>query len=571
MTVEIELKLRIVPEQLAKLKRHALLKSHQLMRPTTRRLYNIYFDTPKLELNLSGMALRLRRSGRQWLQTLKGGGGVQGGLHQRNEWEMPVRDPALDFSLPQVVEWKDILPKHLRKKLQPVFVTDFSRNSRILEWQGAQIELCMDQGEVSTEKTRAPICELELELISGEPQQLFGLALAILDIVPFELESISKAEQGFRLMTGYVEQPLKAVPVELDKHDELGSAMQTLIWSVLQQVQGNVRGLELNSDYPLERNPLQAPSQALPLVKGRAKLAPPLLRGGWEGFAPNDQFGLNQKTIVRPEPVEGLVQHIAIDNVEYLHQLRVALRRLRVLLRMAESVCADEQLSGLRNDVAALCITLGRIREWDVFIAQTVQPMCVRMLQDTGLQAMLTASKQKRDTCYIALHSDAQARELQRLLLRFSIWMHGQYWQRHEWIGLHARDFAASYLTELAGQFEQSGENLASFDAAKLHAMRIQAKKLRYCAEFFASLYGKNKSEQYLSALSAVQEVLGQINDDAVANRLLDDLAKAQPMLEHQDTIALGRGWVARDLSQQLRVLQDSVRHFMRQQRYWEK
>jgi len=114
MAVETELKLRITLEQLAKPKRHPLLKAYQLTRPVTRRLYNIYLDTPKLELHQSGMALRLRRSGRQWLQTLKGGGSVQGGLHQRNEWEMPVSGPALDFSLPLVEAWKEVLPKHLR-------------------------------------------------------------------------------------------------------------------------------------------------------------------------------------------------------------------------------------------------------------------------------------------------------------------------------------------------------------------------------------------------------------------------------------------------------------------------
>jgi len=503
MPIETELKLRIAPGQLAKLKRHPLLKSHQLTSPATRRLYNIYFDTPKLELNRSGMALRLRRSGKQWLQTLKGGGSVQGGLHQRNEWEMPVSGPALDFSLPQVEEWKDILPKHLRKLLQPVFVTDFSRNSRMLEWQGAQIELCMDQGEVNTEKTGAPICELELELISGEPQQLFGLALAILDIVPFELESISKAEQGFRLMAGAAEQPLKAVDVKLGKHDELSLTMQTLIWSCLQHIQGNVRGSMTSSD------------------------------------------------------------------PEFVHQMRVALRRLRVLLRMVESVCVDEQLTIFRKDTAALSITLGRIREWDVFIAQTVLPLCERMQKDEGLQALLDESRQRRDACYSALRNDGQARELQRLLLRFAIWMHGAYWQRHEWIGLHTRDFAAAYLTDLARQFEQAGEHLASFDAAKLHAMRIQAKKLRYCAEFFASLYGKHKAEQYLAVLSAVQEVLGQINDDAVANRLLDELTTVQSLSGHQDAIVLDRGWVARDLSQQLGVLQLAVRKFQRQVRFW--
>lgn len=504
MAVETELKLRIAPDQLAKLKRHPLLKAHQLTRPTTRRLYNIYYDTQKFELQQSGMALRLRRSGRQWLQTLKGDGSVQGGLHQRTVWEMPVSGPALDFSLPQVTVWKDVLPKHLRKQLQPVFVTDFARNSRMLLWQDAQIELCIDQGEVSTEKSRAPVCELELELISGKPQQLFGLALAILDIVQFELEPISKAEQGFRLLTGTAEQPVKALPLNLDKHEDFGKAIQILIWSVLQHVQSNVRGA-LDS-----------------------------------------------------------------DNSEYLHQLRVALRRLRVLLRMVESVCADEQLATFRKEVSVLCITLGRIREWDVFMTQTVRPLCERMPQNSGLQALLVASKQQSDVCYSVLRNDTQARDLQRLLLRFAYWMYGPYWQQYKMSGLSTRDFATTYLTELARQFAQAEDQLDTFDAAKLHDMRIRAKKLRYCAEFFVSLYGKHKSQQYLSALSAVQEVLGQINDDAMANRLLSELAAAPVLSGHQNAIALGRGWVARDLSQQLEILQNAVWNVKRQPRYWE-
>ena len=399
MTVETELKLRIAPEQLVKLKRSPLLKAHQLTRPVTRRLYNTYFDTPKLELNQSCMALRLRRSGKQWLQTLKGGGGVQGGLHRRNEWEVPVSGPALDFSLPQVAEWKELLPKKLRKQLQPVFVTDFSRNSRLIDWQGAHIELCMDQGEVSTEHARAPLCELELELKSGAPAQLFGFALAILDIVPFELEAVSKAEQGYRLSGGYTEQAVKASAMKLGKHENLSASLQTLIWAVLQQLQRNVRGAS------------------------------------------------------------------GSDSVEYIHQMRVAIRRMRVLLRMAESVCADEQLTGFKQEFAALGILLGKIREWDVFFAQTVQPMSVRMQDDKSLRALQIVCEQLRAAAYGALCNDTQSRVLQRLMLRFSIWMNGAYWQTHELDGLNVRNFAESYLSRLARRFEQTGEHLASFQA----------------------------------------------------------------------------------------------------------
>lgn len=509
MAVETELKLRIAPEQLARLKRHALLKAHSVTRPVTRRLYNIYYDTPKLELHQSEMALRLRHAGRQWLQTLKGGGSVQAGLHQRNEWEVPVNRPALDFSATQTVEWDEHLPPSLRKRLHPVFVTDFSRNSRMLLRQGAQIELCMDQGVISTEQRSTPVCELELELKSGEPRQLFDLALAILEIVPFELESVSKAEQGYRLLSGFAEHPVKAVAITLARANTLDDMLKKLIWSCLQHFQNNLHGA------------------------------------------------------------------MGSDDAEYLHQMRVALRRLRVVLRMAEKVRADKQLAGLFKDVSDLCVELGHVREWDVFIAETVQPMCARMAGHAGLQALLADCERQRAGCYAALRSETQARELQRLLLRFAIWMNGAYWRQTGWqqteTALQVQDFATRRLRKLAKRFARSGQQLNTADAARLHALRIIAKKLRYSAEFFAALYDKQKAQSYLAALSVVQEVLGQINDVAVAHRLLEGLAADAALAGHQEAVVLTRGWIAHELSGQLIALRKSMQNFVKRPVFWKK
>src|SRR5574340_804176 len=507
MAVETELKLRIAPEQLARLKRHPLLKKHQVTPPVARRLHNIYYDTPKLELHKAEMALRLRRAGRQWLQTLKGGGSVKAGMHQRNEWEIPVSRAALDFSQfekagPQTAEWEEHLPLSLRKKLQPVYVTDFSRTSRMLDWQGAQIELGMDHGEVRTEQRSTPICELELELKSGEPAQLFELALALLEIVPLELEPVSKAEQGYRLLTGYADKPVKGVAPTLARTATLAEALQTLIWSCLLHLQGNLRGA------------------------------------------------------------------MSSDDAEYLHQMRVALRRLRVVLRMVEKFRADETLSALSGDIAALCVALGRAREWDVFIAETMQPMCARMAGHAGLQALLAASERQRAVCYADLRGVQQARELQRLLLRFALWMNGAYWQLPPEAEVPpAHDFATRRLRKLAKRFVQAGRQLDTLDDKRLHALRILAKKLRYSAEFFAALYDRQKTGEFLAALSEVQEVLGQINDVAVAHRLLDGLAAQPELAAHQEAVALAKGWIAHGLSRQLGALRKAIRHFSGQER----
>lgn len=503
MAIETELKLRISPEHLAKLKRHALLKAHTLTRPVTRRLYNIYCDTPKLELHRSAMALRLRRSGQRWLQTLKGGGSVQAGLHRRNEWEIPVSGPALEFSAALPSEWDQYLPEKLRKKLQPVFVTDFSRASRMVSWQGAQIELCIDQGEVSTEQSSLPICELELELKSGQPQQLFELALALLEIVPFELEGVSKAEQGYRLLSGHAEQPVKAVVPHMASSVTLAEALEALIWSCVQHLQGNLRGAMSNL------------------------------------------------------------------NAEYLHQMRVALRRLRVVLRIAEKICPDAQLATLNKEVAALCAVLGRIREWDVFIAQTLQPMCARMAGHGGLQALLANCEQQRAGCYAELRGESQARELQHLLLSIAIWMTGDYWRKAPLMA-SARDFATRRLHKLARRLAKSGQDIKNLDAARLHTLRILAKKLRYSAEFFAGWFDKKKTKLFLISLSEVQDVLGQINDIAVAHRMLDELATPAVLAGHQEALTLAKGWIAHDLSHQFSVLHKSLRHFNEQPVFWQ-
>ena len=505
MPTETELKLRITPAHLAKLRRHRLFRTHQLSKPSTRHLHNIYFDTPKLDLHRNEMALRLRSVSGHWLQTLKGGGSVKGGLHQRNEWEAAVPSAELDFTILDAAIWDEHLPQRLRKKLKPVFVTDFSRTSRMVEYQGAEIEVCMDQGEVKTSEHSAPICEVELELKSGDPQQLFQLALAILEIVPFELESVSKAERGFRLMAGFIEQPVKAEPLKLAKKDRLSEVLQTLIWSCLLHLQKNIHGM------------------------------------------------------------------VAGNDAEYLHQMRVASRRLRVALRMAEKVNVDATLSALRGELAAWADALGKIRDWDVFIAGQEQRLTQRVPEHGGLQALLEHCEAQRADCYAALRSVAQQRELQGMMLRFAIWMNSAYWQQMEEGSPRADDFATRQLQRLNKRYRQAALHLETLDATGLHDLRIITKKLRYSTEFFVSLYELKPKNAFMHALGEVQEVLGNLNDASVANRLLDEMAGNPGLSAHLQAIGYTRGWIAHQLSGQLSVLSKALRHFSGQEAFWDK
>ena len=497
MAVEAELKLRIAPEQLARLKRHPLLKTLATTRATTRKLYNIYYDTPKLDLHKSGMALRLRHIGRQWLQTLKGGGEVQVGLQQRNEWETPVAGDELDFAALEASGAKR-LPHAVRKKLQPVFVTDFSRTSRMLSFGGAEIELCMDSGKIGAGRRTGQISELELELKSGEPAQLFKLALALIDIVPLEVEYASKAEYGYRLFAQVKPAVTRAATPDLSKCPDVPSALQAMIWSCLFHLQANVPG----------------------------------------------------------------AVHKLDD--EYLHQVRVALRRLRVALGMAKTFRDDDGLAALHKDVAALCVELGRSREWDVFVTQTLAPIRARLPRHAGLRKVLGASAKLCAQHHAKVRDALQSQDFQRLLLRFGVWMHGDYWRRQAAAdGLSLPRFAAQILEKRSKQVGKRGRKLDGADTGQLHALRIACKRLRYSAELFTSLFGAAKTRRNLIALSRLQDILGTLNDIAIAHRLLGELESN----ERHDTLALIRGWMEHDYAEREAALSKAWKQFAGQRR----
>jgi CHAD domain-containing protein len=62
-------------------------------------------------------------------------------------------------------------------------------------------------------------------------------------------------------------------------------------------------------------------------------------------------------------------------------------------------------------------------------------------------------------------------------------------------------------------------------DDAARHELRKDAKKLRYAAEFFAPLYPGKRCRAYRKALARLQDVLGRLNDAAVAATLARELA----------------------------------------------
>jgi inorganic triphosphatase YgiF len=192
-------------------------------------LISVYFDTSDLALQKAGASLRVReREGRR-VQTLKRGEGMT-----REEHEAPIEGLAPDPALGPLPE---LVPKDAA--LKPAFNVRVTRRQRTFRYQGAVIELALDQGEVVGGEARAPICEVELELKSGPPAALFALARELAAAAPLHLSFESKAARGQALVAGAAGRPQKSVPVSLEGDETVSGAFQATARAALAQVAAN--------------------------------------------------------------------------------------------------------------------------------------------------------------------------------------------------------------------------------------------------------------------------------------------------------------------------------------------
>ena len=108
ISTEIELKLSLDESEMARLLRHPALRPVRRGRARIAHLSSTYFDTPDFRLQREDVALRIRRVGGRFVQTLKGPpqDGVGAGLHARPEFEWAVRGPGVDLAPLSATPWK---------------------------------------------------------------------------------------------------------------------------------------------------------------------------------------------------------------------------------------------------------------------------------------------------------------------------------------------------------------------------------------------------------------------------------------------------------------------------------
>lgn len=200
MTMQTEIEIKFFVSQDIQQPLSKLLNSLEIISSSQVELGNVYFDTPTLDLRRLEMGLRIRRSDDFAEQTIKCRGQVVGGLHARPEYNAPVHgDVPLLAAFPAELWPSLVVRDDIQVRLAAQFRTDFLRRHWLVAFEGAEIELAWDQGEIVGSLGKVAIDELELELKSGDARALFGLAEQLAGLGGVRLGAQSKAQRGYRL------------------------------------------------------------------------------------------------------------------------------------------------------------------------------------------------------------------------------------------------------------------------------------------------------------------------------------------------------------------------------------
>lgn len=216
---------------------------------------------------------------------------------------------------------------------------------------------------------------------------------------------------------------------------------------------------------------------------------------------------------------------------EGIHQLRVALRRLRSALDLMRPVVSSSKLDVLRSEAKWLAQNLSAARDWDVFQRGTLRIVAQGCPAIAGFEVLGGAVEQRRTACYDKVRQVLADRRASYFLIGLGGWIEARGWRSDvapEHLGElagPAMNFARRILSAQHAKVLKRGRRFKSLSAEELHRLRLAAKKLRYVTDFLLPLYGQRKlTKRFSSRLADLQHELGIYNDMATTASLLADV-----------------------------------------------
>lgn len=214
---------------------------------------------------------------------------------------------------------------------------------------------------------------------------------------------------------------------------------------------------------------------------------------------------------------------------EPVHQMRVALRRLRSAVSVFRGAAGGPALDRLKPGLRELMRRAGAARDWDVFLDGPGAELAALLPGDRRASTLLAAARRRREAAYAALRAELASPGFRDLALALAQTAALRPWEADAGPerGGRADAYAARVLDRRWKRTAARAENLAELPDEALHELRKDGKRLRYAAECFAPLFAGKRARRFFKRLAAVQEALGRLNDAAVAAELVAALGPA--------------------------------------------
>jgi CHAD domain-containing protein len=229
----------------------------------------------------------------------------------------------------------------------------------------------------------------------------------------------------------------------------------------------------------------------------------------------------------------------------------------------------------LSRELRWLQRALSPARDWDVFLTYTIPPIRRRLADEPVFGRLVALAETKREAAYVEVQQTLASQRYTTLLLRLAFWLDSGRWAEagaeSAALDRSCRRFADRLLNKRHRRLRKLGrrENLTE---SELHRLRLLAKKMRYVADFFRSLYGAKGASGYIAALSELQDRLGSINDAVVTDWLLAELgAGLEDAAAVDRATALIKGWQARGVENETEAFTAVWREFERRKPFWRK
>ena len=244
------------------------------------------------------------------------------------------------------------------------------------------------------------------------------------------------------------------------------------------------------------------------------------------------------------------------EDIEGVHQTRVAFRRMRSLLGTFAKAIPRELTRPWGDEMRWLANQLGLARDLDVFIDEGLGAVH-GILHLPGESQLMVLAETQRARAYEQVSSMLDGERYAKFKLDFRNWINERAWENGSFKKKQRKrlenslvSFAREALDDRSYQVMDAGSHVDRHNAEQMHRLRIECKKLRYTAEFFKPVF--RGIEEFIAHMKGLQDLLGVMNDVSIMEQILSLLLSEQNDAEASQYAGGLVGWRTREFQELL-------------------